>query len=63
MYLYANLVGLLIDALRADCMGCVLVGVQWEMQGYRLKFDLLAMELGAYDVVLGVDWMRKFPII
>jgi len=25
MYLYANLVGLLIDALRADCMGCVLV--------------------------------------
>jgi len=38
-------------------------GVQWEMQGYRLKFDLLAMELGAYDVVLGVDWMRKFPII
>ena len=37
--------------------------VQWEMQGYRLKFDLLAMELGAYDVVLGVDWMRKFPII
>jgi hypothetical protein len=25
MYLYAYLVGLLIDALRADCMGCVLV--------------------------------------
>ena len=33
--------------------------VQWEMQGYRFHFDLWAMELGAYDVVLGVDWMKS----
>ena len=28
-----------------------------------IEVFLLAMELGACDVVLGVDWMRKFPII
>lgn len=33
--------------------------VKWEVQGHQFVFDLRMMKLGAYDVVLGVDWLSS----
>lgn len=33
--------------------------VKWEVQGHQFVFDLRMMKLGAYYVVLGVDWLSS----
>lgn len=34
------------------------VGVKLELQGHSFQVDLRVIDLGAYDVVLGMDWMK-----
>jgi len=34
------------------------VGVKLELQGHSFQVDLRVIDLGTYDVVLGMDWMR-----
>lgn len=31
----------------------------WSMQGHTFSHDLYILELGGYDMVLGVEWMRE----
>lgn len=33
-------------------------GFKWEMQGEGFEADLRLLQLGGYDMVLGVDWMK-----
>ncbi|XP_027066512.1 uncharacterized protein [Coffea arabica] len=40
--------------------GAVCPGVQWLIQDYQFQFDLKVMELGTWDIILGVDWMYQF---
>ena len=35
------------------------VGFCWQTQGKDFEADLCLLKLGAYDMVLGVDWMRE----
>ena len=37
---------------------CKCLDFTWMMQEYEFKVDLRVLELGGYDIVLGVDWMR-----
>ncbi|XP_027183811.1 uncharacterized protein LOC113782099 [Coffea eugenioides] len=37
--------------------------VTWLIQEYRFQFDLKIMELGGWDIILGVDWMCQFSPI
>ena len=37
--------------------------VMWEVNQYKFKFDLKVMELGGWDIILGVDWMVHFSPI
>ncbi|KAL4351193.1 hypothetical protein GQ457_06G016870 [Hibiscus cannabinus] len=38
--------------------------LSWKMQGHTLYHDFQVLQMGGTDMVLGVDWMRKFsPII
>lgn len=39
------------------------LGVTWKIQDFRFKFDLKLMELGSWDIILGVDWMCYFSPI
>jgi len=34
-------------------------GFRWFIQGQEFHINLRILELGGYDIVLGVDWMRK----
>ena len=34
------------------------LGFVWEMQEEKFEIDLRLLQLGACDVVLGVDWMK-----
>lgn len=34
--------------------------VKWTMHGREFRFNLRLIELGCYDVILGVDWMRHY---
>ena len=34
------------------------VGVKLELQGHSFQVDLRVIDLGTYDVVLGMDWMK-----
>ncbi|XP_071906170.1 uncharacterized protein [Coffea arabica] len=43
--------------------GAVCPGVQWLIQDYQFRFDLKVMELGTWDIILGVDWMYQFSPI
>ncbi|XP_027127715.2 uncharacterized protein [Coffea arabica] len=38
-------------------------GVQWSINQHQFKFNLKAMELGGWDIILGVDWMTHFSPI
>ncbi|KAJ4802427.1 polyprotein [Rhynchospora pubera] len=39
-------------------------GFTWCMQGNEFDFDVRVMEIGAYDMLLGGDWIRKMgPIL
>ncbi|KAL4308216.1 hypothetical protein GQ457_01G023920 [Hibiscus cannabinus] len=35
----------------------------WKMQGYYFEHDFRVLQLGGSDMVLGVDWMRKYSPI
>nr|XP_027122265.1 uncharacterized protein LOC113739231 [Coffea arabica] len=37
--------------------------VMWEVNQYKFRFDLKVMELGGWDIILGVDWMVHFSPI
>lgn len=37
--------------------------VNWFIQDYQFQFDLKVMDLGSWDVILGVDWMYQFSPI
>jgi hypothetical protein len=32
--------------------------MQWWTQGYTFQNDMLVLDLGAYDAILGVDWLK-----
>ncbi|KAL4384039.1 hypothetical protein GQ457_15G021620 [Hibiscus cannabinus] len=32
----------------------------WKMQGYQFEHDFRVLQLGGCDMVLGVDWMKKY---
>ncbi|XP_071925383.1 uncharacterized protein [Coffea arabica] len=34
--------------------------VTWSIQGYNFSFPLVIMELGTWDMILGVDWMVQY---
>ncbi|XP_027088762.1 uncharacterized protein [Coffea arabica] len=38
-------------------------GVKWGINQHQFRFDLKAMELGGWDIILGVDWMTHFSPI
>ena len=39
-------------------------GFKWFMQNYEFVADLRILKLGICDIVVGVDWLRKFsPIL
>lgn len=40
--------------------GAVCPKVAWLIQDYQFQFDLKVMELGGWDIILGVDWMYQF---
>jgi len=41
-----------------------IAGFTWFMQSYEFVADLMILKLGRCDMVLGVDWLRKFsPIL
>lgn len=36
----------------------------WFMQSYEFKANLRVLKLGRHDIVLGVDWLKKyFPVL
>ncbi|KAK1646376.1 hypothetical protein QYE76_064181 [Lolium multiflorum] len=35
------------------------VGLQWWTQGHTFQTDMRILELGAYDAVLGMDWLKS----
>lgn len=37
--------------------------VRWQIQQYTFKFDLRVLNIGGWDVILGVDWMYQFSPI
>ncbi|XP_071905809.1 uncharacterized protein [Coffea arabica] len=37
--------------------------VTWSIQGYNFSFPLVIMELGMWDMILGVDWMVQYSPI
>ncbi|KAL4278717.1 hypothetical protein GQ457_03G025020 [Hibiscus cannabinus] len=37
--------------------------LSWKMQGHRFEHDFRVLQLGGSDMVLGVDWMRKYSPI
>ncbi|XP_027156574.1 uncharacterized protein LOC113757594 [Coffea eugenioides] len=37
--------------------------VTWNIQGYSFSFPLVIMELGTWDMILGVDWMVQYSPI
>nr|XP_027071740.1 uncharacterized protein LOC113696535 [Coffea arabica] len=37
--------------------------VAWRIQDYQFQFDMKIMELGSWDIILGVDWMCQFSPI
>ena len=37
--------------------GAIYPNVAWLIQEYQFQFDLKIMELGGWDIILGVDWM------
>nr|XP_027071642.1 uncharacterized protein LOC113696426 [Coffea arabica] len=43
--------------------GVISPNVSWVIQDYRFQFDLKIMELGGWDIILGVDWMCQFSPI
>ncbi|XP_027076964.1 uncharacterized protein [Coffea arabica] len=43
--------------------GAISPNVSWVIQDYRFQFDLKIMELGGWDIILGVDWMCQFSPI
>ena len=45
-------------AVSLKCNGC-----RWEMQQHQFQFDFRVLELGAYDLILGVDWMKAYSPI
>lgn len=34
--------------------------LQWWCQGHKFATDMRLFDLGAYDVVLGMDWLAQF---
>nr|XP_027097511.1 uncharacterized protein LOC113717062 [Coffea arabica] len=48
-----------------DCVtsNAVCPGVQWSINQHHFRFNLKAMELGGWDIILGVDWMTHFSPI
>nr|XP_027072057.1 uncharacterized protein LOC113696870 [Coffea arabica] len=43
--------------------GAVCPSVKWLIQDYQFQFDLKVMDLGNWDIILGVDWMYQFSPI
>ncbi|XP_027118691.1 uncharacterized protein [Coffea arabica] len=37
--------------------------VTWSIQGYNFSFPLVIMELGTWDMILGLDWMVQYSPI
>ncbi|KAL4367674.1 hypothetical protein GQ457_05G014770 [Hibiscus cannabinus] len=38
--------------------------LSWKMQGYNFEHDFRVLQMGGSDMVLGVDWMKKYnPIV
>ena len=37
--------------------------VLWNIQNYRFSFDLMIMELGNWDLIVGVDWMCVVTVL
>jgi hypothetical protein len=35
----------------------------WFMQDYEFKSNLRVLELGRHDIVLGVDWLKKYSLV
>ena len=35
----------------------------WFMQSYAFKSNLRVLELGRHDIVLGVDWLKKYSLV
>lgn len=33
-------------------------GVLWSMHKYKFVHNFLIIELGGYDIIIGVDWMK-----
>nr|XP_027123207.1 uncharacterized protein LOC113739959 [Coffea arabica] len=38
-------------------------GVQWRINQHNFRYNLKVMELGGWDIILGVDWMTHFSPI
>jgi hypothetical protein len=34
-------------------------GLEWRIQGLTFKVNAKVIEMGAYDLVLGMDWLEK----
>nr|XP_027093474.1 uncharacterized protein LOC113713862 [Coffea arabica] len=43
--------------------GAICPRVKWLIQDYQFQFDLKVMDLGNWDIILGVDWMYQFSPI
>jgi hypothetical protein len=34
-------------------------GFQWWTQGHTFNNDMCVLEIGAYDAILGIDWLKR----
>jgi hypothetical protein len=37
--------------------------LEWSSQGHNLKTDLRVLDIGAYDAVLGMDWLDEHSLM
>lgn len=46
-----------IEDRRKLCCDHISLEFKWKMQKYKFQFDIKTLELGGFDMILGVNWL------